>query len=59
LHSLTVGCNLLHRCSILGLLVWSADRFVGGSATVARHFDMLLASFVLYPGLLVVKSGSG
>ncbi len=24
----------------LGLLVWSADRFVGGSAAVARHFDM-------------------
>jgi len=24
----------------LGLLVWSADRFVGGSAAVARHFGM-------------------
>ena len=24
----------------LALLVWSADRFVDGSASTARHFDM-------------------
>lgn len=38
----------------LALLVWSADRFVAGSAAVARHFGMP----ALLIGMVVVGFGT-
>jgi len=43
----------------LSLLVWSADRFVEGSASTARHFGMppLLIGMVI--GLWYLRAGDG
>lgn len=45
---------MLALCAGLGLLVWSADRFIDGAASVARHFSMP----PLLIGMIIVGFGT-